>query len=54
VIDWREFFRVLKTMKYDGSLGLDLGTSRPLVEGYRKSVERIRQIASGLRLKIEV
>ncbi len=54
VIDWREFFRVLKTMKYDGYLGLDLGTSRPLVEGYRKSVERIRQIASGLRLKIEV
>ena len=45
---FQEFFRVLKTMKYDGYLGLDLGTRQPLVEGYRKSVARIRQIASEL------
>jgi sugar phosphate isomerase/epimerase len=53
-IDWEEFFRVLKTMRYDGYLGLDLGVSRPLVEGYRTSVEKIRSIASKLRIPVEV
>ncbi len=52
-IDWEEFFRVLKTMRYDGYLGLDLGVSRPLVEGYRASVEKIRSIAARLRIPIE-
>lgn len=54
MIDWKEFFRVLKTMKYDGYLGLDLGTSQSLVAGYRKSVKRIRSIAAGLNLHIEI
>jgi sugar phosphate isomerase/epimerase len=45
-IDWPEFFRVLKAMGYDGYLGLDLGLSPALVEGYRKSVERLRKICS--------
>ena len=54
IIDWHEFFRVLKTMKYDGYLGLDLGASRSLVAGYRKSIERIRSIAGKLNLKVEV
>jgi sugar phosphate isomerase/epimerase len=54
VIDWTEFFGVLKRMHYDGYLGLDLGMSRSLVRDYRKSVERIQAIASGLKLKIEV
>jgi sugar phosphate isomerase/epimerase len=54
IIDWKEFFRVLKRMKYEGYLGLDLGATRNLVAGYRKSVERIRAIASELKLKIEV
>jgi sugar phosphate isomerase/epimerase len=54
VIDWKEFFRVLKTMKYGGYLGLDLGTSRSLKAGYRKSVERIRSIAAELDLHIEI
>ncbi len=54
VIDWKEFFRVLNNMKYDGYLGLDLGTKRPLISGYRKSLNRIRTIASELNLAIEV
>jgi sugar phosphate isomerase/epimerase len=54
VIDWREFFRILKGMKYDGHLGLDLGATRTLVADYRKSVKRLRAIASNLRLPMEV
>jgi sugar phosphate isomerase/epimerase len=53
-IDWREFFRILKSMNYQGYLGLDLGTKRPLVRGYRKSVERIQEIARELRIPVEV
>ena len=53
-IDWREFFRVLKEMKYDGYLGLDLGRSKSLPDDYRKSVERILSIASDLRFPLEV
>lgn len=53
-VDWNEFFRVLKTMGYDGYLGLDLGAKRSLVSGYRRSVDRIRQIASRLRIPIEL
>lgn len=53
-IDWVEFFRVLKEMGYDGYLGLDLGMSRTLRRGYRRSLERIREIASRLKLSIEV
>ncbi len=53
-IDWWEFFRVLKAMKYDGYLGLDLGDTRPLIPGYRKSVRLIREIASRLRFRVEV
>jgi sugar phosphate isomerase/epimerase len=54
IIDWNEFFRVLKTMKYDGYLGLDLGATRSLVAGYRRSIERIRSIAGKLNLKVEI
>ena len=53
-IDWAEFFRVLKAMKYTGYLGLDLGMTGSLVEDYRKSVERIQVICSDLRLPVEV
>ena len=53
-IDWLEFFRVLKAMNYAGYLGLDLGMSRTIVRDYQKSVERIRTIASHLRLHVEV
>jgi sugar phosphate isomerase/epimerase len=54
IIDWKEFFRVLKDMRYDGYLGLDLGLRKSLVRGYRISLERIRSIASELKLTIEV
>jgi sugar phosphate isomerase/epimerase len=53
-IDWREFFRVLKEMGYDGYLGLDLGLTKSLVAGYRKSVDYIRAVAAGLKIPIEV
>jgi len=53
-IDWLEFFRVLKEMKYAGYLGLDLGMSRTIVRDYRKSVDRIREIAAKLKLSVEV
>jgi sugar phosphate isomerase/epimerase len=54
VIDWREFFRVLKTMKYDGYLGLDLGQRPSLAHDYRRSVERLQRLASELRFRLEV
>jgi sugar phosphate isomerase/epimerase len=54
IIDWKEFFRTLKTMGYKGYLGLDLGMRKSLVRGYRVSLERIRAIASELKLAIEV
>ena len=54
VIDWEEFFRVLRDMRYDGYLGLDLGMRRALVQGYRTSLERIQAIASKLRIDVEV
>ena len=53
-VDWMEFFRVLKNMKYEGYLGLDLGMTPSLVDGYRKSVERVLSIASELKLSVEV
>lgn len=54
VTDWKEFFRVLKIMSYDGYLGLDLGMSPSLVKDYRKSVRRIQAIASDLKLRLEI
>ncbi|HKX00674.1 MAG TPA: sugar phosphate isomerase/epimerase family protein [Bryobacteraceae bacterium] len=53
-IDWLEFFRVLKTMNYEGYLGLDLGMSKTIVRDYQKSLDRIRAIAQRLKLRIEV
>ena len=53
-IDWLEFFRVLKTQKYTGYLGLDLGMSETIERDYRKSLDRIRTIAAKLKLPVEV
>ncbi len=53
-IDWLEFFRVLKQMNYAGYLGLDLGMSKTIVEDYRRSVERIREIAAKVGVAVEV
>lgn len=54
VIDWEEFFRVLKEMRYDGYLGLDLGMRRSLLKGYARSVERIQAIARKLKIPVEM
>jgi sugar phosphate isomerase/epimerase len=53
-IDWKEFFRLLKAMKYKGYLGLDLGMSTPLVPGYHRSIKFIRSVASELKIHIEI
>ena len=53
-IDWPEFFRVLKTMNYDGYLGLDLGMSKTIVRDYAKSAERIQAITRKLKLPVEI
>jgi len=53
-IDWLEFFRVLKEMKYAGYLGLDLGMTKTMVRDYQRSVDRIREIAGKLRIAVEV
>ena len=54
VIDWREFFRVLKAMKYDRYLGIDLGLSPSLEDDLRRSVEHVRSFAAQLGLRIEL
>ena len=54
VIDWREFFRTLRSIGYDGYLGLDFGMTKTLLEDYRRSVERIQAIASELDMAVEV
>lgn len=53
IIDWQEFFRVLKSLEYAGYLGLDLGRSPTLVKDYRKSVRHIQAIAGPLKIPIE-
>jgi sugar phosphate isomerase/epimerase len=53
-IDWLEFFRVLKTMNYAGYLGLDLGMSKTIVRDYQRSLARIQDIASKLKISVEV
>ena len=37
IIDWEEFFRVLKMQGYEGYLGLDLGNRPTLVEDLKQS-----------------
>lgn len=54
IIDWMEFFRVLKTLRYDGYLGLDLGMTKSLVQAYRRSLDRIKALASDLKFKVEI
>ena len=54
IIDWREFFRILKTLHYDGYLGLDLGNTKSLVQAYRRSLDRVKALASDLKFKVEI
>jgi sugar phosphate isomerase/epimerase len=52
-IDWREFFRVLKRLNYEGYLGLDLGMSDTIEEDYKKSIEYISKIGHELEIEFE-
>lgn len=54
IIDWNEFFRLLKLMNYDGYLGLDFGKRRSPVPAYRRSIAYMQAIASKLNLRLEV
>lgn len=53
-IDWSEFLRTLNRFGYDGYLGLDLGLSDHLLDGYKRSVDRLQEIAAELSISIEV
>jgi sugar phosphate isomerase/epimerase len=46
VIDWREFFRLLKVQGYDGYLGLDLGNRPTLMEDLKRSADVLQAIAA--------
>ncbi len=52
-IDWNEFFRILKNMNYSGYLGLDLGASEHIEQDYKKSLEFIKGITTGLGVEVE-
>ncbi len=54
IIDWEEFFRVLKKIEYDGYLGLDFAAHRSLAREYWDSVGRIQTIAKKLKIAIDV
>ncbi len=51
-IDWHEFFRILKTMNYNGYLGLDLGGSDTIENDYKASLVYIQKIAKNLDIEI--
>ncbi|WP_437222442.1 sugar phosphate isomerase/epimerase family protein [Planctomicrobium sp. SH661] len=53
-IDWPEFLRSLQASGYDGYLGIDLGLTDGLLDGYRRSVNRLKSIAKDLNLTLEV
>lgn len=45
IIDWQEFFHVLKMQNYNGYLGLDLGRSETITEDLKSSLAYIQSIA---------
>lgn len=53
-IDWKEFLSTLHRDGYSGYLGLDLGLSANLLDGYRRSAERLQQIAAELKIPMEI
>jgi sugar phosphate isomerase/epimerase len=53
-IDWKEFLGTLHRSGYNGYLGLDLGLNDQLLDGYRRSVERLQEIAAELNIDMEV
>lgn len=53
VIDWQEFFRVLKMQNYDGYLGLDLGGKETIVDDLLSSLNFIQSVAKEQGITIE-
>jgi sugar phosphate isomerase/epimerase len=53
IIDWREFFRVLKMQGYDGYLGLDLGNRPTLVDDLQQSADRLQQLAAEQGIELQ-
>ena len=53
-IDWVEFISELHRMGFDGYLGLDFGLTDKTADNYRKSAERLRAIASDLKIPMEI
>jgi sugar phosphate isomerase/epimerase len=53
-IDWREFLLTLHRAGYTGYLGLDLGLSEGLLDGYRRSTERLQELAEELGIPMEM
>jgi len=54
VIDWHEFFRILKRMNYTGYLGLDLNDSPTLKDDLKRSVAYIKNVCQQVGVAIEV
>ena len=52
-IDWREFFRLLKRMNYQGYLGLDLGGRESIEKDYRESLRYLKKVADELQIRLE-
>jgi len=52
IIDWNEFFRLLKQMNYSGYMGLDLGSKDSIVEDLKSSVKYIEDVAKSLDLGV--
>jgi sugar phosphate isomerase/epimerase len=53
VIEWPEFFRVLKLQGYDGYLGLDLGNRPTLVDDLRRSADALQTFAAEQGIALE-
>jgi sugar phosphate isomerase/epimerase len=53
IIDWQEFFGVLKIQEYEGYLGLDLGNRPTLVDDLKRSADRLQEFAAEQGVAIE-
>ena len=53
LIDWDEFFRVLKAQRYDGYLGLDLGNRPSLMDDLRRSADKLQELAGRHGIQLE-
>ena len=54
VIDWHEFFEILKRQNYQGYLGLDLGGKETIAEDLRESVACIDKVAADCNVAVEL